>query len=251
MNADKVPIPLPARRLFWLAVAFQLAVALWPAQRAHAAATFVKTIGANSTQSTGTTLSVTVPAAGVSAGRSIIVAFGMSGTAGTVSCADSAGNAYTVDASVINSTAKTTRSVVCSAHNVAALSSGNTITVTSPSSATRVLSAFEFSGLSASGAIDRPSSATGNSAAPSSGLTAATTQADELVFGLSSMSYSVNDTFTAGAGLTLAGRVGTSTNKPYDMTINPEYRIVSATGTYKVDGTNDKSHPWAAVVVTY
>jgi hypothetical protein len=211
----------------------------------YAVATFVKTIGTSTTQSTGTTISVTVPAAGVAAGNSIIVAFGMDGTAGTVSCTDSSGNGYQVDSSVINSTTKTSRTVICSAHKVTALAPGNTITVTSPSTATRAISAFEFSGLVPrfllSDSADKKSTATGSSATPSSGLTATTTMADELVFGSITMSFSFNDAFTPGAGLTLIGRAGTTGNSPYDMTINPQYKIVSATGNYGVNGTNERA----------
>ena len=89
----------------------------------------------------GSTLAVTVPAAGVAAGNSIIVSFAMGDVSGAVSCSDGT-NTYSVDFDVTNN--NNVRTVVLSAHNVTALSSGATITVTHPSTTDRAMTVAEF-----------------------------------------------------------------------------------------------------------
>src|SRR2546422_218149 len=55
------------------------------ASEARAGIAFVKNIGASASATTGTTIAVTVPAAGVAAGDSIILTLAMGDAAGTVS----------------------------------------------------------------------------------------------------------------------------------------------------------------------
>src|SRR5438874_1704863 len=136
------------------------------ASEARAGIGFVKNIGTNSSATTGTTIAVTVPAAGVAAGNSIILTLAMGDAAGTVSAADGV-NTYTVAANVTN--ASHVRTVILSARNVTALASGATITVTHPSVAARALSANEFSGVSKTAALDQTSAASGTDTNPSSG----------------------------------------------------------------------------------
>src|SRR5437868_7959878 len=69
---------------------------------AFAAVALVKNVGAAANETSGTTIVVTVPAAGVAAGDTLIVTFAMDPASGTVSCADTKGNAYTKDADVTN-----------------------------------------------------------------------------------------------------------------------------------------------------
>jgi len=100
------------------------------ASEARAGIAFVKNIGtANS--GTATTTSITVPAAGVAAGNSIILTFASADAGTTYSAMDSAGNMYAVD--IQGAKAGSVRTVILSAHNVKALASGNTITLTHPS----------------------------------------------------------------------------------------------------------------------
>jgi hypothetical protein len=205
-------------------------------QPALAVISFVKNIGTNTIKSSGTSISVTVPAAGVAAGNSIIVTFAMDPAAGAVTCTDTAGNSYTTDADVTNGTS--VRSVICAAHNVSALVSGNTITVTHPTATARAMSANEFSGLAATATLDKTSTGTGQSTAPTTSATATTTQADELLIGAIGVEGPSTDTFTPGAsytGLTGAGTTGNPANS--NITIDPEFRIVSATGTFVANGT--------------
>ncbi|TMB21692.1 MAG: hypothetical protein E6J71_07790 [Deltaproteobacteria bacterium] len=196
----------PARRALAtlaLAVLFGLA-----ASEAVAAITFVKNIGTSSSETAGTTIAVTVPAAGVAAGDSIILTLAMGDASGTVSANDSSGvNTYSVAADVTN--ASNVRTVILAAHNVTALASGNTITVTHPSVSVRALSANEFSGLSPTIALDQTHTATGSSTAPSSGSAAATSEGAELLLGAMGVAGTVRDTFTVGASYTALAGAGT------------------------------------------
>src|SRR5262249_18664735 len=97
---------------------------------ATAAILFVKTLPTATSTTTGTTIAVTLTS-GVAAGDSIILTLAMGPVSGTVSASDSAGNSYVVNVDVTN--ASKVRTVILSAHNVSALTSGNTITITHPS----------------------------------------------------------------------------------------------------------------------
>src|SRR2546425_5204639 len=188
----------PARRAvatLALALLFSLA-----ASEARAVIAFVKNIGTNSSATTGTTITATVPAAGVAAGDSIILTLAMADASGGVSATDAKGNTYSVAADVTN--VSNVRTVILAAHNVTALVSGDTITVTHPSASLRALSANEFSGLSPTSALDQTHTATGSSTAPSSGATAATTEAAELLLGAMGVAGTTADTFTAGGRYT-------------------------------------------------
>ncbi len=193
---------------------------------------FVKNVTPNQSKTTGTSIAVTVPASGVAAGNSIIVWLAMDPASGTVSCTDSASNSYAVDRDQINGSGTSgVRTVVLSAHNLNALVSGNTITCTHPSVAARALSASEFSGLAVSATKDQATSATGQSTSPSSGTTGMTTQANELLIGAIGVEGPNGDSFTPGANYSnTGGRIGTTGgNAATNITINPEYRIVTAT----------------------
>ncbi len=231
-----------------LAVSFALSTA--PVRQASAAIGFVQVVGTDQDKTTGTTLIVTVPITGVVAGNSIIVAFAMDDITGTVSAADSQGNTYAVDADVAN--APDVRTIILSAHNVTALLSGDVITITHPSVDARAVSIAEFSGLAPTGALDQTSTATGNGTTPSSGSTATTSQADELLIGAIGAEGIVTDTFTVGTNYAPLDRSGTTGGGfASNITINPEFQIVSATGAYLADGTLGTAQDWAAAIATY
>ncbi|MDP2674685.1 MAG: hypothetical protein Q8Q00_07240 [Dehalococcoidia bacterium] len=207
---------------------------------------FVKTVGtATQSSSSNSSITITVPAAGVAAADSIIVSVTAGTFAGAVSCSDTKGNSYAVDADVTG----VGRLFVCSAHNVTALASGDTITATYPSlSGVTTASANEFSGVSATTPADKVSTAAGNNASPSSGSTATTTQANELLFG--AIAHNSTPTFAPGSGYNLAGQVigGSGSGQ---KTNSPEYRIVSATESYAANGTLSSGQQWQAAIVTY
>src|SRR5206468_226909 len=82
------------------------------------------------------------------------------------------------------------------------------------------------------------------------GFTAATTQASELLIGAIGVLQPLTSGFTPGAGYTGLPRDGTA-NGTGDVTIDPEFRIVAATGTYQADGTLAASALWSAGIATY
>src|SRR5437016_7373034 len=177
------------------------------AAEARAVIAFVKNIGTNASATTDTTIAVTVPAAGVATGHSVILTLAMADASGGVTAIDSKGNTYSLAADITN--ASNVRTVILAAHNVTALVSLDTITVTHPSASVRALSANEFSGLSPTSALDQTHTATGSSTAPSSGATAATTEAAELLLGAMGVAGPISDTFTAGTHYTALARAGT------------------------------------------
>ena len=85
----------------------------------------------------------------MTSGNSIIVTFAMVDEYGTITCTDSSGsNTYNVD--VDQRQTNQTRVVICSAHNVTALSTSDSITVNHPDTSDRAMSVVEFSGLATS-----------------------------------------------------------------------------------------------------
>ena len=146
-----------------------LAIVLWLAPAsAFAAAAFVKNIGTNANESSGTSIAVTVPAGGVALNDTILVTFAMDPVADSADpthlagVTDTKGNTYTKDADVtIGSGTSGVRTVVFSAPVGTALVSGNTITVTHPSAAAKAVSVNEFSGLLTGSPTDQSGTMTG------------------------------------------------------------------------------------------
>src|SRR5437867_3588971 len=166
------------RRIASAALALGFFLAL-PKSEASAAIALAKNVGTNASQSSGTSLALSLTA-GVAAGNTVIVTFAMdpatcsAGTcSGPVTCADSKGNTYSKDADVANgSSTSGARTVIFSAPVTTALVSTDTITVTHPSATARAMSVSEFSGLATTAALDKTASATNSSGTPSSGSTA-------------------------------------------------------------------------------
>ncbi len=206
--------------------------------------TFVKTIGTNTATTSGTSISITVPAAGVAQGNTIIVALATSDATGAVSCSDTQSNTYSVDASIINT--KGIRTAICSAYVATALVSGNTITFSHPSVEVRAVSANEFSGIVSSGRVDKTSTNTGKDLNLTSGSTTTTSQNIEVLFGAFSVLDKGDRTFTPGTNYTVIGAAGIE-----NRDIFPEARFVSATGTYAATGTLSGSREYAGAIVTY
>src|SRR3989441_5535079 len=170
---------------------------------AQAAIAFVQNVGVGGNTVAGTSVSVTLQGSvSVAVGDTLIVTFVMDPAAGAVSCADSRGNSYSVDADVTNGSGTSgVRTVVCSASVATALGNNDTITVTHPLATSNALSVNEFSGLRAS-ALDKTAGATGNSTTPASGATALTAQPDELLIGAIGVETKKTESFTGGAGHT-------------------------------------------------
>lgn len=214
---------------------------------------FVKRVGASGDVAPGTSLSVAVPAAGVAAGHTLIVTVAMDPALGTVSCGDSQGNVYAVDADVANGSGTAgVRTVVCSAAVATPLGVGDTVTVSLPTVAARGMSVDEFAGLAAD-ALDRAALASGASTMPSSGFTAATHQPDELLLAAIGTEADATEPFVAGAGYTPlgSGSSGTAGLPDDHVTVLPAFRIVAAAGSFAAGATLQVARPWAAALVTY
>ena len=226
---------------------------------------FVQNLGTASAPGLISTTSITIlPVTGtVTPGNSIIVGFAGSNVNVGVICSDSKGNSYTTD---VTRVAPAGIVSICSTHGIPAakvLVAGiDTITVTFAAGGSgRSVSASEFSGLAAIGTIDRTQSATNSTNSPSSGVTAATSQADEILFGAIWFSGTNAATFTAGSGACTGSPTGTYTltnpvigNGLGGGLIRPlatEYRVATATGTYAACGTLSIGNPWAAAIATY
>jgi hypothetical protein len=217
-----------------------------------AAIAFVKNVG---TASHGagffTSLQVAVPPSGVAAGDSLIVSIFAGSTTSTFLCSDPKGNAYAQN--VAAGGGGIGRSAILSAHNVAALDPGDVITCTFPTTSTgSAMSINEFSGLLPA-PLDGTASATGTNNSPNSGLTVATVQANELVFGfVQSVAFN-----PAASGSNPAETYADPPNSdPYHFagqsgSVWPAYRIVSTTRQYQVNGTGGGTGGWRALVATY
>ena len=213
-------------------------------------------VGQTNSTTTGTSLALTVPATGVAAGNTLLVSFAMDPVSGTVSVADSRGNTYTDNADVMNGTSGSgtgVRTVVLSAPVTTALVSGDTITVTFPSVGSKAFSVYAVNDLISASRVDKTNTATGSSSSPSSGATAATTHANELLVGaIGSESRVASVTMTAGGSLSLLNNACADTGTTSSsITVFPEYRIVSATGAQTASGSLTSSERWAAAIVAY
>jgi hypothetical protein len=186
--------------------------------------------------------SLAIPlASAVPAGSSVIVSLAMEDVSGAVSATDGAGNVYSVDAAASHE--DVSRTVILSAHDVAPLLPGDSITISHPNTSSRSGSAAFYTGLAPVGALDASGDASGTDASPSSGAVT-TAQADELVIGAITASGSA--TFTPGTGFTALSGSESGVGR-----LNPEYQIVSATGSYEANGTLSASGDWSAAVATY
>jgi hypothetical protein len=212
---------------------------------------FVRNIGVGGNTSVSTATSITIPAAGVTAGDTLIVTFAMDPTTGTVSCGDSRGNAYTKDADLANGTVTAgVRTVVCSGRMAVPLVAGDTVTVTHPAVAAKAVSVNEFAGL---GLPDRTASTTGANTLPTSGFTALTSQADELLIGAVGIETLGTDPFAAGAGFAALppGTSSATGSAASNVTTRPEFRIVTTPGAFAATGTINPSRLWSSAIVTY
>lgn len=116
-----------------------------------------------------------------------------------------------------------------------------------------VLAIEIVTGAITSGSTDKVANGTGSSTAPSSGATATTSQANELLIGVcawlhasAGMSYgSWSNSFTG------AQDDGNSTGASGgEVTISDGYRNVTATGAYTAAKTGASNVPWAAAILT-
>lgn len=202
------------------------------------------------------TIVLTIGATGASVGDLVLVVAGDDGSVaagGPSTCADSKGNTYTRDVGPVNDLDDYTGAIF-SAVLTTALVNGDTITVTFTNrngTWDNFIGAYKVTGSWNSSRVDKIASAEAGVAGTAwdSGLTATTTVADELVFGLGVVGGAATSaSFSPGTNLTELHGVD-NLSEFIDWT--SVYRIVSATGQYKANGTYTDSDLWGGLVVTY
>lgn len=215
---------------------------------------YIGNAGAAQNRTDGTSLAITTNAA-VAAGDDILIAFAADPAANISSVTDSAGNTYNNVADVTNS--GNVRTIILAAYNVTALPIGSTITINHASSTARTAVVSVFRGLADNAVLDQTQMGTGSGNLPSSGATAATTQADELLIGGIGTEGPHNDppgvwmnSFTEGARL--GTNFGSTGGGDTDITVALGWRIVGATSSYTAaKGSMPTSRDWAAAIATF
>jgi hypothetical protein len=221
---------------------------------AHAAS-FVKVVGTRTrTSTTNSSITANVVSSGVAAGDSILVTLQAGDLEGSIGCSDPVNGSYAVD---VLSAAGSPRIAILSKHNVAALSFGDLITCTYPEfSGASSVGAYEFTGLAAVATLDQTAQSESAVSGPaSSGLTAATGQANELVFGFFWL-FNPFPTQTYSP----ASSGGNPLESPYSPSYSflsavgsqiPMYRFVNAIRQYEANGTVNGTGAWKAQIATY
>lgn len=196
---------------------------------------FVKAIG--STATTGTSMTITVPAAGVAAGDIIVV--GTTMNAGTLadpsSVTDTGSNTYTKRGSLVNGTTQKTSAWTATA--TTALASGDTIVVhyaVAPTKATA--EATQYTGLNETLDI-AAGTATGSATAPPSHTVTTTTAGDMViaVIGNAISTIDAAESLSVPTGWVISGQVtsaGTNTAIVHEVQVAAGATANLSTGSY-------------------
>ena len=218
---------------------------------------FIGNIGSVYDNAEGTSLQMPVTA-DVAEGNTIIVGFASRGatTYNEPVVTDAAGNTYHLASVAV--TYSHGRSYIYYAFVENALSTGQNITITTSSVASRVAVASVFSGLASVNAVDQAlgypalgdnETAQGNN--PSVGPTGATTQADELVIGM----IGTEEADDAGTGTWLngfsTGPQQKTSGASYEWRVSMGYLIASTTNQFTAAKTVTNNPYWAAAIATF
>ena len=177
------------------------------------------------------------------AGNLIVAFVRASTTSQTVTVSDSAANTY-AEAVGQSQSSDGHQIHIFYASNIA----GRANTVTASFSGNNKhpwLAIYEYAGLSATNPLDKTAHAQGSGTVVSSGSTAATAAASELVFAGAGMKAGWSGQITAGNGYSLLQSNVTGSAAA------TESQAVSAIGTYAGTFTLDSSANWSAVVATF
>ncbi len=212
---------------------------------AHAAIVKVQDVGVGTT-AVSSPLVITVPAAGVAAGDTILISVACSAPL-PLTATDSKGNGYVVDATF--SLPSLEVAIVRGAIGTA-LTSSDTILVLSAGVTDMVASATEFSGL-VFPPVDAVASGMGPGGTLSTGP-AATAQPSELLFGAFATTSFVPLGFTPGSLYASLASASMSIASGEILATYPEFRLVSSMGFYDADCTvTAPPIDWLAALVTY
>ena len=177
------------------------------------------------------------------AGRLIVAAVRMSTSSQTVTVTDSAGNIY-ADAIAQSQTTDGHQVHIFYAKNVAG--GANTVKATfSASNGHPWLAVYEFRGLSTTSPLDRTAHAQGSGSTATSGATATTVNANELVFAALGLPASYAGTVAAGSGYALQQQDTGSSRSAH------EAAAVTSTGSYAGTFGLSVSTNWSAAVATF
>jgi hypothetical protein len=183
-------------------------------------------------------------------GNTVVVTVVCSGAV-TVTVTDSKGNTYTVDRSQQFSTTETV--AIAHGYQTAALTTSDTITVTVSASQWMTVACEEFVGMLSASPADVGASATVGAspdAAPTSGASATTAQASEIVIGV--IGTTGGPTLTVASGWTTfpVGQLNPQ-GASFARQHLPAYQIATATGTFTMSASASTTTNWAAAVQTY
>jgi hypothetical protein len=214
-------------------------------------AAFVRHVGSKSVATALSHASVVVPAGGVPAGHTLLIAVVHEHTVAAPTMADARGNVYTCDQSSPNA-GNTMRASIFSAPVNATLPEGDRVTVFFPvavSSAT--ISVSEFSGIVFSGALDQKNNISGNSTQPGVSTAITTTHADDLLFGFVAVNGAVSDAFESDEVGLWTDIPRTTVSSSMDLTANTAFRGVATTGSYRFRPTLGVARPWIDIIASY
>ena len=186
-----------------------------------------------------------ISASGTGVGTMAVAFVRMSTTNQTVSVTDSLGNVYTRAVSQAQST-DGHQTAIYYAKNVAA--GVNTVTAQfSAANAHPFLAIYEYAGLSATAPLDKVAAAQGNNSnTASSGATAATIAANELIFSGAGFPNAWPGTVTAGAAYTLLRQDLSGTSRAVN-----ESQTANAAGSFNPAFTLSAPTNWSAVTATF
>lgn len=208
------------------------------------AITFVRS--AAGTAAAGSTITVTAPAAGFTTGDFLVLACSCAdNTFNVSSITDSASNSYSIH-SATRITLGGTAQLICSGYLTTGLTSGQTITVTLAAAVGGAVEACEFSSVASSSAFDKATAASiAFDTAFTTGNTATTTQADELLFGINFANSNARTFVPTGSFTEITDAAY------FSWRMQTQYRVVSATGAYASTATADSATAGLASIATY
>src|SRR5262245_53433006 len=215
------------------------------------AASYVGQVAAGNTNVSGTSWTVTASANTTAGNLLVLVTNGVQAASNPVTITDSQGNTWTKTIDFTSGSSPNMAVAWCIVAVGKSHTSGvDTFTGTWTSSLSgKLIHVLEFAGIAAA-PLDKSTSASGASASPSSGATAATTQADELLFGAFGCwsASSPARTFTAGSGYTIASDY----HSTWTVEMMTEYQVVAATGAYTAGCTMSAAvDNWVAAILTF
>lgn len=184
----------------------------------------------------GTSITLTVPTGGIAKGDFLVLGFATNNSVlPTASVADTAGNTWVEDQSILVGTSAAGFQFHCKM--ATALAAGNTITITLGTSSSRVAASCQhFDDLVVASDVGASNNNGGSSSSSWTSTATATTASDqELLVGAfhfvsSSRVFSTSDGSTVGTKVVTSGGSG-------ERAVQMQWRTLTATGTYSSAGT--------------